>query len=129
MFARSSDGGKTYDESTFGVDNTLIAPVTAHWTGIVAGVTRILAPDNTGAGGALVYTGPGSSTVRANMTLRMSRDEGVTWGAAKSLWSGPAGYSDATRVGNGSVAVIFENGDTGFADRVSVTVVPSSWFD
>jgi sialidase-1 len=128
MHARSYNGGETYGKKTFGVDNTLTAPVTPHWTGIVAGTSRLLAPDSTGEGGALVFSAPGNTTARANMTLRVSRDEGRTWGAAKTVWGGPAGYSDLTWVGEDSVAMIFENGDTGFAERVSVQILPSSWF-
>jgi sialidase-1 len=128
MYARSNDGGETYSPSTFGVDRTLTAPVTSHWTGIVAGTSRLLAPNSTGNGGALAFSAPGSTTARANMTLRVSRDEGRTWSAAKTAWAGPAGYSDLTWVGDDSVAMIFENGDTGFAERVSVQIFPSTWF-
>ena len=57
-----------------------------------------------------------------------SAHAGASWCPPKSVWEGPAGYSDLTWVGNDSVALIFENGDHSFADRVSVSVIPSAWF-
>lgn len=127
MYARSTDGGSTYNPASFGVDQTLTSPVTPSWTGIVAGVSRLTAPQS-GKQGSLVYSGPAALTERANMTLHLSTDEGVTWSSGKSFWSGFAGYSDLAWVGSSSVAMIFENGDLTFSDRVSVAVFPSTWF-
>jgi sialidase-1 len=42
----------------------------------------------------LVYSGPAAPTTRAAMTLRVSHDQGVTWTAARTLSTLPAGYSD-----------------------------------
>ena len=60
------------------------------------------------------------------MWLQMSRDAGVSWDPAVAvIHSGPAAYSDMVRVNDG-VAVLFENGETTFADRVPLVVVGAS---
>lgn len=132
-----TDGGTTY--GSFATDTTLITPVTPHWTGIVAGVSRLSLPSsssasfpnantNNAAGASLAYSSPVNPALRAHLGLRISNDEGRTWSASKTLWAGPAGYSDLAWVGNDSVVAIYENGDTEFAERVSVSLVPKSWF-
>ena len=120
QWARSADGGASY--TSFGT-STLVAPVTAHWTGIVGGIERL-------AGGALVYSGPDNPKLRAGMALHVSKDAGASWPAsgAKMLWPGPAGYSDMIALpGRESVAVIFECGTKSFADQVSVAIVSKAW--
>ena len=122
--ARSLDGGATYAQ--FAVSD-ISEPVTAHWTGIVAGVERLTLRWDNASADRLVYSGVTSPTVRAGLGLSVSEDEGRSWGAARTLWSGPAGYSDVSTIDEERVAVIFENGDTSFADRVSVCIVPTAW--
>ena len=118
MTCRTSDGGETFGGCGL---TSLVTPVTAHWTGIVACVQRL------GAGGRrLAYAAPSLADQRANLTLRVSRDAGVSWDPAVAvIHSGPAAYSDMARV-SGGVAVLFENGDLTFADRVSLVVVGAS---
>ena len=118
MTCRTSDGGETFGGCGL---TSLVTPVTAHWTGIVASVQRL------GAGGRrLAYAAPSLADQRANLTLRVSRDAGVSWDpAAAVIHSGPAAYSDMARV-PGGVAVLFENGELTFADRVSLVVVGAS---
>ena len=118
LFCSSADGGETFGGCGL---SSLVTPVTAHWTGIVASVQRL------GAGGRrLAYAAPSLADQRANLTLRVSRDAGVSWDpAAAVIHSGPAAYSDMARVNDG-VAVLFENGEATFADRVSLVVVGAS---
>jgi hypothetical protein len=123
MVATCTAGGTACGD--FGIDLALTSPVTPHWTGIVAGVVGVTAAH----GVNVVFSGPGSATARANMTVRVSVDDGKSWGVPTAVWVGPAGYSDLAFVGGTStaaaptVALIFENGDTTFADRVSVQIL------
>jgi sialidase-1 len=123
MVAHSEDGGETL--GGFAIDRSLVTPVTAHWTGVVASVV--------GVGGGekkeIVYAGASNAAERKTMSLRRSADGGKSWGVPRVLWPGPAAYSDLARVNATHVAVIFENGDSTFADRVSVSVVPLDWID
>jgi sialidase-1 len=125
MTAACSHGGEVC--GNYKIDLMLTSPITPHWTGIVAAVTGVA----NGTGGVtVVYTGPGSTTARANMTMRVSTTDGATWGQATTIWPGPAAYSDLAAMGSSgrsaagaTVAVIFENGVTTFADRVSVQLL------
>lgn len=126
MKALSFDGGQSYTD--YGIDNSIPTPVTPHWTGIVAGIERLyLSPDS--RSGSLVYSGPCDPTVRMNMTMRVSLDEGETWPIVKTLDPGLSGYSDLVRLpANAGVGIIYENGETTFSDRISFVFIPMSWF-
>lgn len=50
---------------------------------------------------------------RYNLTMRISRDEGATWSAGRTLWPHPGSYSDIAVLDDGSIAVVYERGDKG----------------
>jgi len=59
----------------------------------------------------LAFTTPAALGVRANLSLWLSRDEGVTWGnPVASLWSGPAAYSDVLQINDTHLGLVFEGG-------------------
>lgn len=119
QYAFSADGGANYFKT--GTDNTLTAPVTAHWTGIVGSVLRV--------GERLLYSGPASRTLRKTLAIHTSSD-GQVWSAPRVLWPSFAGYSDmAALPGSGPDAaiIILENGLKTFADQVSVAKIPRTW--
>lgn len=124
MWARSTDGGASF--AAVGLDASLVTPVTAHWTGIVASVAR-LSMRTAPPGSLLVYSAPQNPHARAELALRLSADEGRSWQPGRVLFAGPAGYSDLAPMANHSVGIIFENGDSTFADRISFSHVPLSW--
>ena len=47
---------------------------------------------------------------RKNLTVKLSYDEGDTWPEAKTVESGPAGYSDLAVAPDGSIYCFFERG-------------------
>lgn len=49
---------------------------------------------------------PGSTT-RTNMAVKASTDGGVTWGTTKTVYVGPANYSDLTRDSRGNIYCVF----------------------
>ncbi|CAF1310455.1 unnamed protein product [Adineta ricciae] len=123
FFARSTNGANQFTK--FGVDLSLIEPVTRSWTGVVCSVSRISTIPS-----RIVFSGPDNSTVRSNFTLRLSYDEGYTWPVSRVLFSGLSSYSDTAVLGNGdSIAVVLENGEATFADRISIAIVPVSWIE
>ena len=91
----SSDGGATWSLPT--LDQTLITP---HCQ---ASILRYPA-------GVLLFSNPASTKGRMNMTVRLSRDEGKTWPAAKTLHPGPSAYSCLTVLPDGSIACFYEGG-------------------
>jgi sialidase-1 len=60
----------------------------------------------------LVESGPlTGNNDRVDMTVRTSRDNGVTWQVAKTLTGLPAAYSDLVQVDANTVGVLYETGD------------------
>ncbi len=122
-FARSTDGADQFTE--FGIDPSLVEPVTKAWTGVVCSIERV---SNTPS--RILFSGPANTTVRADLTLRLSYDEAHSWTVSRVLYSGLSAYSDIAVIGNGdNVALVFENGEQTFADRISVAVVPVAWIE
>ena len=77
--ARSDDGGATWGPLAYVKD--LIEPVCS------AGLLEL-------AGGAgLLFSNPASTTSRVNMTVRRSRDGGLTWPDSVQIWAGGGAYS------------------------------------
>jgi sialidase-1 len=66
-----------------------------------------------GPHGRLLFCNPAHPTARVRLTLRESRDGGVTWPASRLLVAGAAGYSDLVDLGGGAVGVVFEDGGDG----------------
>ncbi len=99
-WSTSQDKGATW--SPIVEDQNLIEPVCQASvlrlsTGQAAGENRIL------------FSNPASEK-RENMTIRMSTDEGRTWPVSKSIWSGPAAYSDLVVLPDGTIGCLFERG-------------------
>ena len=59
--------------------------------------------------GGLLFSNPAAG-YRAEMTLRMSSDDGATWPYSKLLYKGAAGYSQIGVLSDGTVLVLFETG-------------------
>ena len=75
-------------------------------------------------------SGPGVADARARMEIKLSHDEGRSWAADGAvLWDGPSAYSDLAALGGGALGIVFENGDTTFADRVSFARMELDWLD
>ncbi|MFE7784624.1 sialidase family protein [Streptomyces nigrescens] len=61
--------------------------------------------------GALLFSGPAHPAARALMTLRTSRDGGLTWRTVHTVGGLPAAYSDLVRLDRHSVGLLYETGD------------------
>ena len=126
LYARSNDSGTSFNIT--GDVPGLITPITAHWTGIVASIVRLTSSVEDRS--RILYSCPEDPKARARLSLRLSYDEGHTWGSARVLFAGPAGYSDLVRLPEKEGAgIIFENGEDTFADRISFQTVPLSWIE
>jgi sialidase-1 len=58
------------------------------------------------------------------MTLRVSHDQGVTWTAARTLSTLPAGYSDLVQLDARTVGLLYENGTAGPYEKITFQRVP-----
>ncbi len=100
--AFSDDGGLTWSDIV--ADNTLIEPICQ------ASLLSIFSAEKENH--TLLFLNPAHEEKRENMTLRISRDEGVTWPGSVVLHRGPSAYSDLTRLSNGNLGCFYEAGDS-----------------
>ncbi len=112
--ARSRDGGVTFGPLEH--DPALTDP------SCNAGLAR------TSIGGreVVVFTNAASSK-RENLTVRFSYDGGRTWAAARTLYAGPAAYSTVIPLRDGTLAVLYERGESSPADRITFARFAPEW--
>lgn len=113
--ATSRDGGVTWDAVRY--DATLIEPVCQ------ASLIRYSWPE-AGGRSRLLFSNPASKTRRAELTVRLSDDEGKTWSATKLLYAGSAAYSCLTPMPDEQFGIIFERDDYKFLTFVRL---PLKW--
>lgn len=75
-----------------------------------------------GARNRLYFSNP-AALKRERLSLRFSDDDGRTWSAARVLHPGPAAYSCSVVLPDGSVAVLFECGESGAYQRLRFATV------
>jgi sialidase-1 len=96
--AISKNGGKSW--SSIKADTTLIEPVCE------GNLLRYVYEGKE----ALLFSNPASKTARAQMTVRVSYDNGKTWASRKLLYGGPSAYSCMTVLPNGHIGCFYEAG-------------------
>ncbi|MYT17291.1 hypothetical protein YWIDRAFT_06899 [Streptomyces sp. SceaMP-e96] len=74
--------------------------------------------------GALLFSGPAHPAARALMTLRTSRDGGLTWRTAHTVGGLPAAYSDLVRLDRHSVGLLYETGDFSAYSTITFRRIP-----
>ncbi len=102
-WAISHDGGKTFVEK--GYDPALIDP--KQYGGCHAGLVE--AHDAEG-NPLLLFCNPADPDKRKQLVVRLSRDGGKTWPISRTVWHGPAGYSDIQFTHDGRILCAFETG-------------------
>lgn len=116
--ATSSDQGQTW--SAVSHDATLVEPICQ------ASIRRIVAADGRSR---IAFSNPASAKSRANLSLRLSYDEGQTWPVTKSLFAGPAAYSCLAALADGSVLCLYERGDKNPYQTITLARVPLDWLE
>ncbi len=103
----SDDGGATWSPVTY--DATLIEPICQ------ASLIHIKHDPVRNPGGRknglLLFSNPASETSRSRMTVRLSVDDGKTWGHSKMIYEGPSAYSNLIALSDGSLACFYERGE------------------
>ncbi|MFK0291038.1 exo-alpha-sialidase [Streptomyces sp. NPDC090442] len=74
--------------------------------------------------GALLFSGPAHPDARALMTVRASRDGGLTWRPAHTVDGRPAGYGDLVRLDRDTVGLLHETGDFGAYETLTFRRIP-----
>lgn len=67
----------------------------------------------------LLFSNTKRTEGRANMTVRISYDEGKTWSEGKTIYPGSAAYSSMTILENGDIGLFFEK--EGYTENVFVS--------
>ncbi len=111
LISISSDRGLTWSAPTD--DPALIDPVCQ------AGLIHL--PDR-----AWLFTNP-ASLKRENLTVRLSPDQGASWPTARTLHSGPAAYSSPAVLPNGNLACLYERGDQGPYETLTLARFNREW--
>jgi sialidase-1 len=70
------------------------------------------------AGGHVLFSNPSSEKNRANMTVRISDDDGQTWPRSLVIHPGPSAYSCLVALADGSVGLLFECGEEKAYERI-----------
>jgi len=110
---RSDDGGVTWSPLAYVPD--LIEPVCS------AGLLEL--PN----GGGLLFSNPATLASRVNMTVRRSRDGGLTWPDKVQIWPEGCAYSVLVPVGasgGGEAGVVFETMDASGYNGIVFALVP-----
>ena len=113
LVARSRDGGLHWSGPA--EDPALVEPVCQ------ASLTRYL-----GAKGPLLFANP-AGTRRERLTVRLSRDGGRTWPAARVLHEGPAAYSCLAVLADGAVGCLYESGYRSPYEALTFARFPLAW--
>ena len=97
--ALSIDGGLTWTDQQH--DETLIEPICQ------ASLQNIRYQGKH----ALVFSNPASQKSRANMTIRLSKDDGKSWVKEYTITKSPAAYSDLIQLENETIGCLYETGE------------------
>jgi sialidase-1 len=116
-YSISHDKGLTW--SPLAEDNALVEPVCQ------ASVLRLSTEKGRGKNRVL-FSNP-ASTRREKLAVRLSYDECKTWPVAKTLWDGPAAYSDLVVTADGMIGCLFECGEKSPYETITFALFTLEW--
>ena len=100
--ARSTDGGDSFAQRIW--EDGLPEPICQ---GSLVSLPEV---DGTLPSDRALFANPASTEARRNLTLRITQDGGRSWALLRSLYEGPAAYSDLAVVKGGEVLCLYERG-------------------
>jgi len=74
----------------------------------------------------LLFSNP-DNTSRSKMSIRLSLDEGLTWPYNRKIDDRPAGYSCMTLLPDGDIGLLYETGDSSYAETLTFVRFPIEW--
>lgn len=85
-------------------------------------------------GGRLLFSNPSPPVSpergeRVRMTVRLSRDDGRTWPAARLIHAGPSAYSSLARLPGGNVGLLYEAGAKNAYEEIRLARFPLDWLE
>lgn len=112
--AVSTDFGVTWSSAV--ADPALIEPICE------GSIERVRAPQGN-FGGAIAFLNPAHESVRSNLTLRVSLNDAGSWQESYVLEPGKSGYSDLAVTANGTLAALYEGGNTTSFDEIRLALI------
>ena len=112
--ATSADGGRTLSAVKF--DRTLVEPPAQASLISIAG---------TGGGRWVAFANP-ASTKRERMTVRISKDEAISWAISRVVDEGPSAYSALVELGE-DVGLLYERGNLNPYEEIVFTRLTRAW--
>jgi sialidase-1 len=102
-YSISRDGSSGWSEPMF--DEVLVEPV------CMASIVRLATPERDGTTvPAIVFANPATEKGRKNLSIRLSRDDGITWPVVRVLEPGASAYSDLSVGPDNSIFCFYERG-------------------
>jgi sialidase-1 len=117
--ARSYDGGETFED--FAVDENLVEPK----GGCNAGMASV--PVRLSAGRDLILLSNPAHNERRQLTVWLSPDGGRTWPVSKIVHAGPAAYSSLAVSDDGTIFILYENGEKSPYEKISLARFSLRW--
>jgi len=123
----SDDGGATFKEVRH--DPALIEPVCQ---GSIFSYSPPLAAGNEIPAASrglnvVLFANPASETKRANMTVRLSGDDGQTRRSEKLVFGGPSAYSCLMQFPDGTIGLLYECGEQTANQRIDLARFSLDW--
>ena len=75
----------------------------------MGGITR-LSEGRAGGKDRILFSNPDDPRARANLSIKLSYDEGATWPVKRQLEPGPSSYSDLAVLPDGTILCLYERG-------------------
>lgn len=115
-FAISKDGGLSWSDMQYAPE--LIEPICQG--SIMNATTKGKLTEK------LLFSNPASIDKREKMTIRLSRNSGLSWESALLIHNGPTAYSDMVMVSDGQIGLFYEYGEESPYEKMGFVVVPLS---
>lgn len=116
--ALSRDGGETWYQEYD--DQGLPDP------GCMAAIVRYSSAAD-GGKSRLLFANPASPQDRVQLTVKLSYDEGQTWPVGKLVYAGPSAYSSLAVLGDGTIGLLYETGDSHPYERIRFARFSLEW--
>ena len=115
--ALSRDGGETWFKESD--ELALPEPVCQ------GSILRQARPATEGAKPWLVFVNPVQG--RANLTVRVSSDDGTTWSAGRTVHPGPAAYTGMAFLKDGTIGILYETGKVHPYEKIAFARFNLEW--